>query len=100
MNKGLSDYKIKKIMDCFGVDITASKTALLLGVSRNNMNRYYSLFQQKIVASLAGVSGLCADEIASDASYCSPKRIRGKKGRGVSGKPHVFGLLKRVARYR
>ena len=95
MNKGLSDYKIKKIMGCFCVDITASKTALLMGINRNTINRYYNLFRQKIAASLAGISGLFSGEIECDESYFGPKRIRGKRGRGAAGKTPVFGLLKR-----
>ena len=95
MNKGLSDYKIKKIMGCFCVDITASKTALLMGINRNTINRYYNLFRQKIAVSLAGVSGLFSGEIECDESYFGLKRIRGKRGRGAAGKTPVFGLLKR-----
>ena len=95
MNNGLSDYKIKKIMDYFCVDITASKTALLLGINRNTINRYYNLFRQKIAASLRGESGLFSGEIECDESYFGPKRIRGKRGRGAAGKTPVFGLLKR-----
>ena len=95
MNKGLSDYKIKKIMGCFCVDITASKTALLMGINRNTINRYYNLFRQKIATFLAGVSGLFSGEIECNESYFGPKRIRGKRGRGAAGKTPVFGLLKR-----
>ena len=32
-NSKLSDYRIKKIIGCFCIDIEASKTALLLGVN-------------------------------------------------------------------
>ena len=95
MNKGLSDYKIKKIMDCFCVDIRASKTALLLGINRNTINRYFNQFRKKIAASLSGASGLFFGEIECDESYFGPKRIRGKRGRGAAGKTPVFGLLKR-----
>ena len=41
MSNSLSDYKIKKIMMFFCQDITASKTALLLGINRNTINRYF-----------------------------------------------------------
>ena len=34
-------------------------------------------------------------EIKIDESYFGAKRIRGKRGRGASGKTPVFGLLKR-----
>tara|TARA_B000000565_G_scaffold241763_1_gene206806 strand:- start:4176 stop:4364 length:189 start_codon:yes stop_codon:yes gene_type:complete len=51
MSNGLSDYKVKKIMKHFCEDITASKTAALLEINRNTINRYYNLFRRKIAAS-------------------------------------------------
>ena len=98
MNKGLSDYKIKKIMDCFCVDIRASKTALFLGINRNTINRYFNQFRKKIAASLSGASGLFFGEIECDESYFGPKRIRGKRGRGSAGKTPVLTRRNRVCR--
>src|SRR5690606_30616960 len=95
MNKGLSYYKIKKIMRHFCEDITASKTAVLLGINRNTINRYYTLFRRKIAASTMDRGGLFCGEIECDESYFGAKRIRGKRGRGAAGKTPVFGLLKR-----
>ena len=34
-------------------------------------------------------------EIEMDESYFGAKRVRGKRGRGTSGKQSVFGMLKR-----
>ena len=95
MNKGLSDYKIKKIMHCFCEDITASKTAALLEINRNTVNRYFNLFRHKIVASTVRPGDRLSGEIECDESYFGAKRIRGKRGRGAAGKTPVFGLLKR-----
>jgi len=95
MNKGLSEYKIKKIMLYFCEDITASKTAILLGINRNTINRYFNLFRLKIAASAINAGGLFSGEVECDESYFGAKRIRGKRGRGAAGKTPVFGLLKR-----
>ena len=95
MNKGLSDYKIKKIMRYFCEDITASKTAILLDVNRNTINRYFNLFREKIAASALKAGSLFSGEIECDESYFGARRIRGKRGRGAAGKTPVFGLLKR-----
>lgn len=95
MNKGLSDYKIKKIMRYFCEDITASKTAILLGINRNTINRYFNLFRQKISTSAIGAGDLFSGEIECDESYFGARRVRGKRGRGAAGKTPVFGLLKR-----
>ena len=95
MNNGLSDYKVKKIMLYFCEDITASKTASLLGINRNTINRYFNLFRMTIAASAMKDSSVFAGEIELDESYFGAKRIRGKRGRGAAGKTPVFGLLKR-----
>jgi hypothetical protein len=44
----LSDYKIKKIMTHFCVDIPATKTALLLNMNRNTVTRFFRLFREAI----------------------------------------------------
>ena len=95
MNKGLSEHKIKKIMRYFCEDITASKTAILLGINRNTINRYFNLFREKIAASAMEAGGLFSGEIECDESYFGARRIRGKRGRGAAGKTPIFGLLKR-----
>ena len=91
---GLSDYKIKKIMKCFCLDLTASKTAALLGINRNTINRYFNLFRSQIAVDY-GVSQPFAGEVELDESYFGAKRVRGKRGRGAAGKTPVFGVLKR-----
>ena len=40
-------------------------------------------------------SPLSAGEVEVDESYFGAQRVRGKRGRGASGKTIVFGLLKR-----
>ena len=95
MSNSLSDYKIKKIMMFFCEDITASKTALLLGINRNTINRYFLLFRQKIAAHLLNKGELFSGEIELDESYFGARRVRGKRGRGAAGKTPVFGVLKR-----
>jgi hypothetical protein len=38
---GLSKYRQRKAMQAFCAGLTASRTALLLGLSRNTVNRYF-----------------------------------------------------------
>lgn len=82
-------------MQYFCEDITASKTAILLGINRNTINRYFNLFRQKIAASALNAGGPFSGEIECDESYFGARRVRGKRGRGAAGKTPVFGLLKR-----
>ena len=92
--KVLSDYKIKKIMKCFCIDLTASKTAELLDINRNTINKYFNLFREKIVQHQLAQK-MFSGEIELDESYFGARRIRGKRGRGAAGKTPVFGVLKR-----
>jgi hypothetical protein len=49
MSNSLSDYQVKKIIHCFCEDLAASKTASLLGINRNTINRYSNLFREAIL---------------------------------------------------
>ena len=95
MSNKLSDYKVKKIILCFCEDIDATKTASLLGVNRNTVNRYFNLFREAIFAASLPADALSTGESGLDESHFGAKRIRGKRGRGAAGKTPVFGLLKR-----
>src|SRR5271154_2279411 len=74
---GLSEYRQKKIMWAFAVDLTATQTAHLLGLDRKTVNRYYGLFraaihahQRRQIAALIGV-------VECDESYFGQARPRG-----------------------
>ena len=79
----------------FCEDITASKTAALLGMNRNTINRYFNLFHEKIAASVLKAGGLFSGEMECDESYFGAQRVRGKRGRGAAGKTPVFDVHKR-----
>ena len=49
-NGKLSRYKIRKIIECFCIDIDATKTALLLKLNRKIVNRYFLAFKTLIHA--------------------------------------------------
>lgn len=48
-NSKLSEYKIKKILRCFCLDLGATKTAKISEINRNTINRYFNIFREKIV---------------------------------------------------
>ena len=91
----LTTYKIKKILRCFSLDFTASKTADLLYLNRRTIDRYFYLFRKRIFQATMEELKLIGGEFECDESYFGAKRIRGKRGRGAMGKTVVFGLLKR-----
>lgn len=101
-NSKLSAYKVRKIIHCFCVDIPASKTAELLGINRNTINRWYSLFRQAIFLKQSTLKEQLVGSIEVDESYFGAKRHRGyhgklKRGRGTLKQP-VFGVFERDGR--
>ena len=92
----LSAHKVKKIIQCFCNDITASKTAILLDINRNTINAYYNEIRLKIFSfAFKSKKEKFSGEFELDESYFGAKRVRGKRGRGAAGKTPVFGVLKR-----
>ncbi|MFH1232459.1 MAG: IS1595 family transposase [Patescibacteria group bacterium] len=95
----ISQYKIKKIIKYFCVDISASKTAILLGLNRKTINHWYNIFRLAIYAWQMQRFKQMFGETEVDESYFGARRKRGfrgklKRGRGTQKQP-VFGILKR-----
>ena len=82
-------------MRYFCEDLTATATARLTSVSWNTINSYFKEFRLLIFEECLQENQQELGEFELDESYFGAKRIRGKRGRGASGKTPVFGLLKR-----
>ena len=93
-NSHISELKFRAIVKAFCADITASNTAILVGISRNTINKIFNQFRQKL-SCFDDSNAFFSGEIELDESYFGAKRIRGKRGRGAAGKTPVFGVLKR-----
>ena len=91
----LSRYKIKKIIKYFSEDITASSAAKTLELNRKTINNYYNEFRRLILEHSLSEQEKELGEFELDESYFGARRVRGKRGRGATGKTPVFGLLKR-----
>lgn len=63
-------------------------------VSVRSINDIYLKIRQRLVTVCQQNSPLKGD-LEADESYFGARRVRGKRGRGASGKIIVFGLLKR-----
>jgi transposase-like protein len=104
MNTGkhLSDYKIKKIIEAFCADISATQASILLKISRISINKYYNLFRELIFEHQMAEKEQFCGVIEVDESYFGARRIRGfavklKRGRGTLKQP-VFGVFERNGR--
>lgn len=91
----LSDYKIKKILHSFSLELTSVQTAYQLKLNRHTVDRYYGIFREKIAAyeeeNLRKLSG----NIEIDESYFGSRHAGDKRGRGAPNKIPVIEILKR-----
>ena len=90
----ISTKKFREILKYFSLDIEATKIAQLTGLNRNTVNKYL-LLVRKIIAEECEVESPISGDIEVDESFFGARRVKGKRGRGASGKTIVFGLLKR-----
>ena len=77
-NRPISNYKQKKIITCFCLDLTATQISRLLGINRNTINRYFNRFRQKIYQFQVSQKHHFVGEIEVDESYFGPQRIPDK----------------------
>jgi transposase len=90
----ISEKKFRQLLRLFAMDLEATKIAQLSGISRIAVNRYLKAIRVRISEDSERTSPF-AGEVEVDESYFGPRRVRGKRGRGASGKTIVFGLFKR-----
>ena len=96
----LSKYKIKKIIKCFCIDITATHAAQILQLNRNTANRYYNIFRKAIFDHQTKEFQRIIGVVEIDECYFGPRRARGvptRRGRGTAKQP-VFGIFERSGR--
>jgi len=91
----ISESKIRALVKCFAVDLTALQTAELTSLNRNTVNRYYYALRERIFDA-------CEEQppffgvIEVDESFFGARRVKGKRGRGAYGKTVVFGIFERA----
>jgi len=90
----ISEAKFRQFLRLFSLDLEATKIAKLTSLNRNTVNRYTHLVRQRMAEDCERQRPL-GGEVEVDESYFGPRRVRGKRGRGASGKTIVFGIFKR-----
>ena len=76
------------------MDLTASDTAGLTGISVRSINTLFLKLRRRLAVESEQQTPFDG-VVELDESYFGAKRIRGKRGRGAGGKTVVFGVLKR-----
>lgn len=90
----ISEAKFRQLIKCFSLDLTATETAELTGISLRSVTVIFDKLRGKL-ARWSEQQAPIAGTIEVDESYFGPRRIPGKRGRGASGKTIVFGIFKR-----
>jgi len=90
----ISEKKFREILKLFSFDIEAVKIAKMTAVSRPTINKLLKEIRKRIAA-VCEASSPFSGQIEVDESYFGARRVKGKRGRGASGKTIVFGIFKR-----
>ena len=90
----ISEVKFRYVLRLFSLDLTASDTARLTGLSVRAVNALYLRLRRRLQTGCPAPADLDG-AVELDESYFGPRRVRGKRGRGAGGKTIVFGLFKR-----
>ncbi len=91
----ISERKFRQIVRYFAMDFTASDVAQLTRLTRKTVTTIFLRMRQRIAAECERASPYSDCEVEVDESYFGARRVRGKRGRGASGKTIVFGIFKR-----
>ena len=91
----IAEWKFRLLVRYFALDLTANSAAQLTELSERSVITIFGKIRQRIAEECERQSPFNNGEVEVDESYFGPHRVRGKRGRGASGKTIVFGLLKR-----
>ena len=91
----LSVFKIKRILHCFGNELTAVQTANQLGLNRNTADRFFTIFREVIASYQEEQKIKFRGSIEIDESYFGSRHFGDKRGRSTERKIPVIGILKR-----
>ena len=91
----ISEYKFRLLIRYFALDLSASDVAELTGLTHKTVNTIFLKIRRRMAEDCERQSPFSGGEVEADESYFGARRVRGKRGRGASGKTIVFGLLKR-----
>lgn len=94
----ISERKFLRLLRHFALDVTASRTAQLTGLTRKTVTTIFLKIRERIAEECERASPFSSCEVEVDESYFGARRVRGKRGRGASGKTIVFGIFKREGR--
>ncbi|MFD0323024.1 IS1595-like element ISLgu1 family transposase [Lysobacter gummosus] len=90
----ISEARFRALVRCWSLDLTATNTAQLTGLSVRSVNTIF-LAMRRVIAHDCEQHSPFTGQVEVDESFFGPWRVRGKRGRGAGKKTIVFGMLKR-----
>lgn len=90
----ISERKFRQLLRYFAMDFSATDVAQLIGIRRKAVTVIFLKIRQRLAEECQRASPF-SGEVEVDECDFGARRVRGKRGRGASGKTPVFGLLKR-----
>jgi transposase len=91
----LSERKLLRLLRHFALDLTASSTAQLTGLTRKSVTTTFLKIRERIAEECERASPFSQCEVEVDGSYFCARRVCGKRGRGAARTTIVFGIFKR-----
>jgi hypothetical protein len=81
----ISERKTRQIIRCFALDLTAAKTAEIVGLTRKSVNQIYLKIRCRLSQECERASPF-GGVVEVDESYFGARRVRGKRGVARLGK--------------
>ena len=94
----ISEKKFRPLLKLFPLDLDAIQISQLSHLNRNTVNRYLAALRTRM-AEFCELKFPLKGEVEIDESYFGAKRVKGKRGRGASGKTIVFGRFNRNGKF-
>lgn len=80
----------RHLVRCFALDLTATQTAAVTGISVRSVNAIF-LRMRRRMAEVCELRSPFQGVLEADESYFGPRRVRGRRGPGAGGKTIVLG---------
>lgn len=93
----ISEAKFRQLMRCFALNLNATETTQLTGLSLCSTNAIFLKIRQRLPKDCEAQPPV-SRTVEVDKSYFRPRRVKGKRGRGAKGKTIVFRAFKRQGR--
>ena len=94
MRSKISEAIFRELVKLYALDLEATQISELANLNRKTVNRFLKAIRERLAEHSEQQSPF-AGEVEVDESFFGARHVKGKRGRGASGKTIVFGVFKR-----